>query len=476
MDKSGNRKQILSGELDSETPGPVWSFTTLSTVQNQPPDQPYDPEPENNDNDVAPNNSINFSWNCNDPDQDPLTYDFYLGMADGTLDLLAHGLTSPEYHYFREGQPLFDDTRYQWKIVAKDDHGNETEGDLWEFTTTGSGGNQPPNQPYNPDPPDQATEVTIHQPEVSWQCSDPESDQLTYDTYFGIDTLEQWGYDLEWTNFTFGGEDLLENTTYSWAIIAKDDHYNETAGPIWSFTTGDGGGGGDNTAVEYDGESGFGMIENTGPYFEMFGNNGGYWTIETIFKLESFAQQPDISTIFFAGLVGRESIVLFVTPDDAQGTPEVPTFKMASADGNSHTIMPGAGNEITLGEWTHVAAVSHAGIFSFYINGELISTDTTGLSGEINLTGSPFSIGARVIDQSNYFDGAIDEVRIWSTALTENQIQDRYRQQLTGDETDLEALWQFNEGNGGQFGDSSPTDNGGIIEGQYEWIDADWEQ
>ena len=470
MDKSGNRKQILSSELDSETPGPVWSFTTLSTVQNQPPDQPDDPEPGNNDNDVA-TNGINFSWDCNDPDHDPIAYDFYLGMADGALDLLAQDLPSPQYHYFREGQPLFDDTRYQWKIVAKDDHGNETQGNIWQFTTADGGDNQPPRQPYNPSPADGEQDISSPEITLNWDGDDPENDPLRYDVLFGTEQGNLRNIAQDNTNSECVVDTAQPGITYYWKVIAKDDHDNETTGPIWSFTTGVGGGG-DNTAVEYDGESGYGMIENVEPYG--FIAQQGYWTIEAMFKLESFAQQPEVSTIFIAG---RESdkIVLFVTPDDAQGTPEVPTFMVVS-NNNAHTIMPGAGNEVTLGEWTHVAAVSQDGIFSLYINGELITTDTTGVGGRISIYAAPIGIGATVIGESNIINGAIDEVRIWSSALTENQIQDRYRQQLTGNENDLEALWQFNEGNGGQFGDSSPTDNGGIIQGQYEWIDADWEE
>lgn len=97
--------------------------------------------------------------------------------------------------------------------------------------------NHPPNLPSNPYPPDGATEQPLNVT-ISWSCSDPDSgDVLTFDVYFGSDSIltlvssaqSETTYDLP--------ENLEQNQTYYWKIVAMDSHYDQTIGPIWSFGT-----------------------------------------------------------------------------------------------------------------------------------------------------------------------------------------------------------------------------------------------
>jgi len=109
--------------------------------------------------------------------------------------------------------------------------------------------NQPPNSPTNPTPSDNATEVSINI-ELSWDCTDPESDPLLYDVYFGTSStppLVNSGQSE--TTYDPGSLDFEE--TYYWKIVAHDDHSNSTTGDIWEFTTVSEGGYG--TVTDIDG-------------------------------------------------------------------------------------------------------------------------------------------------------------------------------------------------------------------------------
>jgi len=109
--------------------------------------------------------------------------------------------------------------------------------------------NQPPNSPTNPTPSDNATEVSINI-ELSWDCTDPESDPLLYDVYFGTSStppLVNSGQSE--TTYDPGSLDFEE--TYYWQIVAHDDHSNSTTGDIWEFTTVSEGGYG--TVTDIDG-------------------------------------------------------------------------------------------------------------------------------------------------------------------------------------------------------------------------------
>ena len=95
--------------------------------------------------------------------------------------------------------------------------------------------NFPPNPPTDPSPPNTSTNVTIT-PTLSWSCTDPESDPLTFDVYFGTSPNPPLvGSDLIQT--TYDPETLIYETTYYWHIVAKDNCGNETESEIWNFTT-----------------------------------------------------------------------------------------------------------------------------------------------------------------------------------------------------------------------------------------------
>jgi hypothetical protein len=59
------------------------------------------------------------------------------------------------------------------------------------------------------------------------------------------------------------------------------------------------------------------------------------------------------------------------------------------------------------------------------------------------------------IDAVTNFYGLIDEVRIWSSVLTEKQINTTYGRTLAGNESDLVGYWRFDEGFGDKIYDAS---------------------
>jgi len=98
-----------------------------------------------------------------------------------------------------------------------------------------SGPNQPPASPANPWPENGADDIPL-QVVLTWSCSDPENDELTYDVYFGpvnppslVSTAQ-----LETSYYTPVLDTL---TTHFWYVVAHDTHLNSITGPLWSFTT-----------------------------------------------------------------------------------------------------------------------------------------------------------------------------------------------------------------------------------------------
>ncbi len=202
----------------------------LTVVVNNPPDKPSDPEPENGSIDV--DIDADLYWSCNDIDGDNLTYDVYFGIRS------APPLVSSDQKEttFDPGTMEFNTTFY-WKIIATDENLAVTNGPIWSFTTC-SLPNNPPYVPSDPSPENGSFNVTIDV-NLSWTGGDPdEGDTVFYDVYLEADNPNpdvKVADDLVETSFNPG---MLEyGTVYYWKIVARDNHYAETIGPIWHFTT-----------------------------------------------------------------------------------------------------------------------------------------------------------------------------------------------------------------------------------------------
>ncbi|MGK7928253.1 MAG: LamG domain-containing protein [Spirulina sp.] len=156
------------------------------------------------------------------------------------------------------------------------------------------------------------------------------------------------------------------------------------------------------------------------------------------------------------------------------------TFRVQSNDGKPNTIRLEIGNGYIIGstavndgKWHHVACTLEAkGSLNvtdakLYVDGKL-ETISAKKSQALNTAtgGKNVLIGNDLSDR--YFDGVIDEVRIWNTPRTARQIQTNMNQRLTGKESSLVAYWRF-EAEGAT--DYSGNDRNGTYQGKPQFVD-----
>ena len=79
-----------------------------------------------------------------------------------------------------------------------------------------------------------------------------------------------------------------------------------------------------------------------------------------------------------------------------------------------------------------------------------------------HFTGEPFA-------DYNYIDGALGDVRIWSTTRTAEEIRSTMYTELSGSETGLMSCWKLDEQNGVNFADCAETANHGTID--VAWLE-----
>ncbi|RTY36918.1 DUF4347 domain-containing protein, partial [Chlorobium phaeovibrioides] len=118
--------------------------------------------------------------------------------------------------------------------------------------------------------------------------------------------------------------------------------------------------------------------------------------------------------------------------------------------------------------WVHVAAVFNNGDITqskLYLNGvEQTLTQVLGSSVSQNVTSSA-AIGRWEYSSNYFFDGRIDDLRIYSRELSGAEIAATMNTELNGSEAGLEAYYTFNDAGGSVAVDSSPSRLNGTLYG-----------
>jgi uncharacterized repeat protein (TIGR01451 family) len=110
------------------------------------------------------------------------------------------------------------------------------------------------------------------------------------------------------------------------------------------------------------------------------------------------------------------------------------------------------------GNWYHVAGTYDGSAVRLFVNGVLI--DSVAATGPITTSNNALLIGLG--HDPYYFQGQMDELRLWNRALCQDEIQAHMNCELMTTETGLAAYYKFNQGlaGGSNTGINTLTDSG----------------
>ena len=131
-----------------------------------------------------------------------------------------------------------------------------------------------------------------------------------------------------------------------------------------------------------------------------------------------------------------------------------------------------AGTTLTSGSladntWHHVAATRFGSLMELYIDGVSIANTNSGNTGAFNQV-TNLMIGALAFT-NNFFQGSIDEIRIWNIARTNFQIMQNFDKSMSGNEPGLVNYFHFDEGTGSTTTDISSLGGTGILSNNPVW-------
>jgi hypothetical protein len=116
-------------------------------------------------------------------------------------------------------------------------------------------------------------------------------------------------------------------------------------------------------------------------------------------------------------------------------------------------------------DWHHVVGILEGGVMKIYVDGVFNTQGGSGLtvvdSGQYAFIGQQYSDGTT----RRFFNGAIDDVRIYSRALTASQVTSAMTTVPVGPQTGLVGYWNLDEGAGQTVNDLSGNSNQGFLGG-----------
>jgi hypothetical protein len=146
--------------------------------------------------------------------------------------------------------------------------------------------------------------------------------------------------------------------------------------------------------------------------------------------------------------------------------------KFAFGVGNPDTTITST-TMVTTGQWVHVAATrkKSTGALQVFVNGQLEASGTVAQTASLTAS-TIMTFGANSID-GKYFNGVIDEIRIWNVVRTQPEIAGALHKTLTGTEPGLVAYYRLDESDGMAASDSSASHTSATLSGTANWIASD---
>jgi len=128
--------------------------------------------------------------------------------------------------------------------------------------------------------------------------------------------------------------------------------------------------------------------------------------------------------------------------------------------------------ETTANQWIHIAATYEDNSFKMYRNGELILTTTSFQAFDFTAANTRIYAGVRCWSNYGFFNGQIDEVRVWNKVRTQAEIKADMHRELIGNESGLVAYYKMSDGSGTSLTDNSTNSFTASIVGGAVWVQS----
>ncbi len=183
-----------------------------------------------------------------------------------------------------------------------------------------------------------------------------------------------------------------------------------------------------NSAISTDGKTSAVTAANSGQ------QNSATTTISFWVKPNEFPGSGEVFILSNGGWQERWKISM-----PAHGKPVFTTHNAGACCSDMDS-----GTPLTIGKWTHVVMVHDGAKDIIYFDG--VKVNEKAVTGALDPTTKPLGIGWDPIDKGSFFNGSLDEIQIYNTALSAAEISNLYTAQSTAPAiaNNLVAMYNLN--------------------------------
>jgi hypothetical protein len=396
------------------------------------------------DGDLLRDTWVNLQWSAA---PGAVSHDVYLGESfaevnDGTGDTFRINQTGTMFLIGFFGFPypdgLVPGTTYYWRIDEIEADATVQKGDVWSFMI-------PPRKAFRPDPPDGGQYVGLNAT-LNWTAGfGARMHYVNFGDNFDDVNNAVGGFPTVVASYTPGTLELEK--TYYWRVDESDGP-TTLKGDVWSFTTlpvipianpnlvgwwkFDKGYG--TNVVDWSGHGNHGAIQGDPRW--VTGQVGG------ALELDGAGDYVDCGNDATFDITAELTLAVWVNANDMLNGQH--NCWLGKGD-NAYAIKHQSGNYIEFfiydgawnsaqystnltslnGEWHHMAGTYDGSQLRFYLDGQL--EVTLAHASTIGTATHPVTIGENSQATGRFFDGLIDDARIYNKALTLEEIQDAMR-------------------------------------------------
>jgi len=384
-----------------------------------------------------------LSWQCTGSYGNNLRFDVYLDTIPQPFYQIISNISEFSHTIYT---PLAANKTYYWKIVAKNDNG-ESASNVWRFTTGTSSGGLPPT-PDNPNPSNGAIGIPLL-PQLSWDCNGPNTNNLRFDVYLDSNSPPNVLKVSNTNNLYYAvTTPLTTNKMYFWKVVARND-YGESVSNVWHFTTNEGmptngllayypfnGNVNDESGNLNHGQN-FGASLTMDRFFNLsraYGFNGSfsYINIPNSTSLQPYPELTLSAWVKFSNINNTGSILAKGSDSEIgwyslryESSGHKLDFQINFTDYvggprmtvSTHTTLQ---NNV----WYNVIGTFDGYNMTIYLNGQ--SENSMSVFKTLGSNLGDLQIGSCA--EGYYFNGAIDDIRIYKSALNYSDIQLLYHE------------------------------------------------
>jgi len=406
----------------------------------------WNPNPA--DGAIYPNTWANLTWS---PGGFAVSHDIYFDdnfedVNAGTTGAFRSNETITNYIVGFIGYPfpdgLVNGTTYYWRVDEVNDQHPDSpwKGNVWSFTV-------PPKKAYEPVPSDEAKYIDVN-PTLSWK---PGYGAILHAVYFGddFDTISNATGSTAGGLTTYTPGELELGKVYYWRVDELDGT-NTYKGDVWSFKTipdisisdpnlmgwwkFDEGAGA--TALDWSGHGNHAALRG-GPTWITGYDGGGlkldgaddYAVLPIGGVISSMPSATFTTWVNFSNAGGAWQRIfdfgsgtgtyIFLCPRTGTGGPMRLAITTGGGGGESLIDSP---NTLPSG-WHHLAAVITSGNMQIFLDGAMVVSGSTALvPSDLGQTGSNW-LGRSQYAADAYFNGSLDDFRIYDYALSVEEIE-----------------------------------------------------